>query len=68
MRNTFLKAVLYILSLWLLFFSLSIMSYDKEFLSKIRGIDFSFSWEALKNIDLSFMKSANYVFTFSVFL
>ena len=43
------------------------MSYDKEFLSKIRGIDFSFSWEALKNIDLSFMKSANYVFTFSVF-
>jgi hypothetical protein len=67
MRNNFLKAVLYILSLWLLFFSLSIMSYDREFISKILDIDFSLSWNALKTFDLSFMKSANYVFVLSVF-
>jgi len=67
MRNTFLKAILYILSLWLLFFSLSIMSYDRDFLSKILDMKFSFSWESIKNFDLSFMKSANYVFIFSVF-
>lgn len=43
------------------------MSYDRVFLSKIRDIDFFFSWEALTNFDLSFMKSANYVFVLSVF-
>lgn len=67
MRNTFLKAILYILSLWLLFFSLAIMSYDKAFLLKIINIDFAVAWQHLKNFDLSFIKSANYIFILSVF-
>lgn len=67
MRNTFLKAILYILSLWLLFFSLAIMSYDKVFLLKIINIDFAVAWQHLKTFDLSFMKSANYIFLLSIF-
>lgn len=67
MRNTFLKAILYILSLWLLFFSLAIMSYDKVFLLKIINIDFAVAWQHLKTLDLSFMKSANYIFLLSIF-
>jgi hypothetical protein len=67
MRNNFLKAVLYILSLWLLFFSLSIMSYDKGFFSKIISIIIPFQWENFKSTDLSFMKSANFVFVSSIF-
>jgi len=67
MRNTFLKAILYILSLWLLFFSLAIMSYDKAFLLKIINIDFAVAWQHLKAFDLSFIKSANYIFILSVF-
>lgn len=67
MRNTFLKAILYILSLWLLFFSLAIMSYDKVFLLKIINIDFAAAWQHLKAFDLSFMKSANYIFLLSIF-
>lgn len=67
MRNNFLKAVLYILSLWLLFFSLAVMSYDKVFLIKIFSIDYFTALKNLKSVNFSLMKSANYIFIFSVF-
>lgn len=67
MRNNFLKAVLYILSLWLLFFSLAIMSYDEKFLLKIFNINYLAVLQNIRSVNLSFMKSANYIFIFSVF-
>lgn len=43
------------------------MSYDKVFLLKIVNIDFAVAWQHLKTFDLSFMKSANYIFLLSIF-
>lgn len=67
MSNNFLKAVLYILSLWLLFFSLAIMSYDKVFLVKIFNTDYLAVFQNIRSVNLSFMKSANYIFILSIF-
>lgn len=60
MNNTALKVMLYILSLWLLFFSLAIMSYDKDLLTT-----FPTSYEELST-SAQGLKSANYIFIFSL--
>lgn len=68
MGNLKLKILLYILSLWLLFFSLFIMSWDSDFLSKACSYifgekDFSFSlYEKLKTRNFVFLLSLLFMF------
>ncbi|KNH33897.1 hypothetical protein NAS92_22625 [Pantoea brenneri] len=64
MGNVKLKILLYILSLWLLFFSLFIMSWDSSFINKSMTYIFG-----SKEISLSLigkMKTRNFVFLISV--
>lgn len=65
MGNLKLKILLYILSLWLLFFSLFIMSWDVDFLSKVYSHvlgDEYFSFSLYEKL-----KTRNYVFLLSLF-
>ncbi|HHK8347302.1 TPA: anti-phage protein KwaA, partial [Serratia marcescens] len=68
MGNLKLKVLLYILSLWLLFFSLFIMSWDSDFLSKayshiLGEMGFSFSlYEKLKTRNYVFLLSLLFMF------
>lgn len=66
MGNMKLKILLYILSLWLLFFSLFIMSWDMDFINKTTSYLFT-DREITLNL-ICKLKTRNYVFLLSVVL